>query len=120
MGTTDATLDGSGPGFAGESSSGDFGPDAPPVVDWDRYEIERSLGHGGMGSVYQARDLLLGRPVALKFIRGGDPKLAMRLLREARAQARIDHQGVCKVYEVGEVDQKHYIAMELVRGRPLG
>ena len=90
-----------------------------PVKNWDRYEFLALLGQGGMGSVYRARDKRLGRVVALKFIRGEDASLAMRFLQESRAQARIEHPGVCKVYEVGEVDGKVFIAMQLVEGKTL-
>lgn len=90
-----------------------------PVARWDRYEFQKKLGQGGMGAVYKARDRRLGRDVALKFIRGGDPNLVMRFLQEARAQARIDHPHVCKVYEVGEVEGKAYIAMQFVDGQSL-
>ncbi|MCY1023798.1 protein kinase domain-containing protein [Pyxidicoccus sp. MSG2] len=88
-----------------------------PVSHWERYEFIEPLGRGGMGEVYKARDLRLGRVVALKFIRGAHPDRVMRLLREARAQARIDHPNICKVYEVGEVGAKAYIAMQLVGGQ---
>ena len=91
-----------------------------PVRGWDRYEFIARIGAGGMGTVYYARDPRLGRDVALKFIRGADPRLTLRLVREARAQARIDHPNVCKVYEAGEIAGKAYIAMELIDGRPLG
>jgi serine/threonine-protein kinase len=87
---------------------------------WDRYEIGERLGEGGMGVVYKARDRRLDRVVAIKFIRGDNPTLAMRLVREARAQARIDHPGVCRVYEVGEVGGRAYIALQFVAGEPLG
>ena len=90
--------------------------EAFPVAPWERYEFLALLGRGGMGEVYKARDRRLGRVVALKFIRGADPELAMRFLQEARTQARIDHPNVCKVYEVGEVQGKAYIAMQLVGG----
>jgi tetratricopeptide (TPR) repeat protein/tRNA A-37 threonylcarbamoyl transferase component Bud32 len=90
-----------------------------PVARWDRYEFQKKLGQGGMGAVYKARDRRLGRDVALKFIRGGDPNMVMRFLQEARAQARIDHPNVCKVYEVGEVEGKAYIAMQYVDGQSL-
>lgn len=90
-----------------------------PVASWDRYEFLSLLGQGGMGAVYKARDRRLHRLVALKFIRGGDERMTLRLLQEARAQARIDHRGVCKVLEVGEVEGKAYIAMQLVDGRSL-
>ncbi|MCU0687646.1 MAG: serine/threonine protein kinase, partial [Polyangiaceae bacterium] len=89
------------------------------VSQWDRYEVGSLLGRGGMGEVYEARDRRLGRAVALKFIRGADPDRVMRFLQEARAQARIDHPSVCKVYEVGEIGGKAYIAMQLVRGQRL-
>jgi predicted Ser/Thr protein kinase len=90
-----------------------------PVAGWDRYEFVGPLGRGGMGEVYEARDRRLGRPAALKFIRGADPDRTMRLLQEARTQARLDHPNVCKIYEVGEASGKAYIAMELVRGQRL-
>jgi serine/threonine protein kinase len=94
--------------------------DGFPVRGWDRYEFIARIGAGGMGTVYYARDPRLGRDVALKFIRGNDLRLTLRLVREARAQARIDHPNVCKVYEAGEIAGKAYIAMELIDGRPLG
>jgi serine/threonine-protein kinase len=72
-----------------------------------------------MGVAYQARDRQLGRTVALKFLRAATPERVLRLLTEARAQARIDHPGVCKVYEAGEVEGHPYIAMQLVPGRQL-
>ena len=72
-----------------------------------------------MGEVYRAWDPELERHVALKYLRHDDPVLSERLLREARAQARVDHPSVCKVYEVGEEDGAPFIAMEYVDGRPL-
>ena len=92
----------------------------PPVAKWDRYELHDLLGKGGMGAVYKARDRRLDRTVAIKFILGADPNLTMRFLREARAQARIDHPNVCRVYEVGEVEGRAYIAIQFVDGEPLG
>ena len=90
-----------------------------PVEHWERYELLALLGRGGMGEVYEARDRRLGRSVALKFIRGADPDRVMRLLQEARAQARIHHPGICEVYEVGEVAGRAYIAMQRVGGERL-
>jgi eukaryotic-like serine/threonine-protein kinase len=90
-----------------------------PVTRWDRYELLELLGKGGMGSVYKARDHRLGRTVAIKFILGADPNLTMRFVREARAQARIDHPSVCRVYEVGEVQGRAYIALQFIDGEPL-
>src|SRR5262245_61102426 len=116
---TDETLEPSRrPGTEAETlpTAGPPSLDAFPVPHWERYEPLGFLGRGGMGSVYRARDRRLGRVVALKFIRGVDPDATMRFVQEARAQARIDHPNVCKVFEVGEVDGKAYIAMQLVAG----
>ena len=90
-----------------------------PVPSWERYEFIRTLGQGAMGTVYLAHDRKLDRVVALKFIRGGDPRLFDRLQQEARVQARLDHPGICKVYEVGQVQGLPYIAMQFVQGRAL-
>ncbi len=86
---------------------------------WDRYEILGLLGKGGMGSVFEARDKRINRHVALKFIHTVDPYMTSRFLQEARAQARIDHPNVCKVLEVGEVEGRVYIAMQLIAGEQL-
>ncbi len=90
-----------------------------PVENWSRYEFLQLLGQGGMGAVYKARDKRLGRLVALKFIRGGDDRLTQRFMQEARAQSRLEHDGICRVLEVGEVEGKSYIAMQLINGPPL-
>lgn len=90
-----------------------------PVVDWDKYEFLSILGRGGMGAVYKARDRRLNRLVALKFILGDDPALVQRFLQEAHAQARLDHPNLCRVYEVGQVEGKPYIAMQFISGQPL-
>jgi serine/threonine-protein kinase len=94
--------------------------DGPPIASWDRYELFELLGKGGMGAVYRARDRRLDRIVAIKLILGADPNHTMRLVQEARAQARIDHPNVCRVYEVGEVDGRAYIALQFIAGEPLG
>src|SRR5205085_6364854 len=86
---------------------------------WDRYEFIDLIGEGGMGRVYKARDLRLHRYVALKFIRWDEPELIKRFLQEAQAQARIEHEHICKVYEVGEVEGQPYIAMQYVQGSSL-
>ncbi len=91
-----------------------------PVPGWDRYAGVRFLGQGGMGQVFLADDLRLRRKVALKFVKGDDMELVSRLLSEARAQARVEHERVCKVHEVGEVQGKPYIAMQFVDGLTLG
>ncbi len=87
------------------------------------YEIVGPLGAGGMGTVYRARDSRLGREVALKLLPeelSQDAARRQRFLREARAASAINHPNVCVIHEVGETsDQRLYIAMELVQGRPL-
>jgi eukaryotic-like serine/threonine-protein kinase len=103
-------------------ATADFGPpefNDPPVSNWDRYEITNLLGTGGMAQVFKAFDPQLKRFVALKFIRGEDASLRERLLKEARAQAQLDHPHICKIYEVGEVQNRHFIAMQFIDGYTL-
>jgi serine/threonine protein kinase len=89
----------------------------PP--DWGKYKILSLLGEGGMAKVYKAFDPTLKRYVALKFIRSEDESHKKRLLLEARSQAQIEHDHVCKIYEVGEVEGKPFIAMQLIQGETL-
>ena len=84
-----------------------------------RYEIVRRIGEGGMGTVYEAFDPLLKRPVALKFLIKDNPTLVQRLLMEGRSQAQIDHPNVCRVYEVGEFEGRYFIAMQYLPGQTL-
>ncbi|MBM7112426.1 serine/threonine-protein kinase [Archangium primigenium] len=91
-----------------------------PLPGWERYQPVRFLGQGGMGQVFLAYDPRLRRNVALKFVRDGDPQLAQRFLSEARAQARVRHERVCELYEVGEIHGRAFIAMRYVEGRHLG
>ncbi|MBP1767955.1 MAG: serine/threonine protein kinase with repeat [Candidatus Aminicenantes bacterium] len=86
------------------------------------YEIIRLLGEGGMGKVFLARDLILDRKVALKFLPEEvekDPHTRERFIFEAKAAAALDHPFICKVYETGEGAGKDYIAMEYVEGHTL-
>lgn len=97
------------------------GPLRPPPQSWDRYRILSFVGSGGMGSVYKAQDLRLNRTVALKFLRADrldatDPHQRRRFETEARAQARIEHPHICKIYEVGVVEDQPYIAMQFIDG----
>ncbi|KPL05788.1 hypothetical protein AMJ71_10985 [candidate division TA06 bacterium SM1_40] len=86
------------------------------------YKITEELGHGGMAAVYQATDLRTRRSVALKVLLphlSSDDVVRRRFLREAKAAMQLDHPGIVKVYEVGEENDRLFIAMELVEGRTL-
>jgi serine/threonine protein kinase/tetratricopeptide (TPR) repeat protein len=86
-----------------------------------KYEIIDSLGSGGMGDVYRARDPRLEREVAIKVIRTAatSAEAHARLWREARAAASVSHPGVCQIYDVGESDDQLFLVMELLTGEPL-
>lgn len=88
----------------------------------NRYEILETLGQGGMGVVYRARDPVLEREVAMKLIRPGkvSETARERFLREARAVARLDSPNVVKIFDIGAHDEGLFIVMELVKGRTLG
>lgn len=105
----------------GDTQAGAMVPSPIAVTSWERYEILESLGVGGMGVVYKARDPRLKRFIAIKFMRGHrlPPPVIERFYREARAQARVEHDNVCKIYEVGEVHGLPYIAMQFITGESL-
>jgi serine/threonine protein kinase len=87
-----------------------------------RYEILDRLGAGGMGEVYRARDLEVGREVAIKVPRGEtfrDLQPGRRFEREARVAAALDHPNTVAIHDVAEEDGIRYIAMELVAGKTL-
>jgi serine/threonine protein kinase len=98
-----------------------------PGDTFDRYRIEEKLGEGGMGLVFCAYDTMLRRRIALKILRpevarsedGTLTEAAHRLMREGRAAASINHPNAIGIFDVGEIQGTPYIAMELVRGRPL-
>jgi len=84
------------------------------------YEITGTLGEGGMGIVYAARDRRLNRSVAIKMIRGrSEPEAAERLRREARAAATVNHPNICQLYDFGEEEGDLFIAMEYLEGESL-
>jgi len=84
-----------------------------------RYEGLTLVGEGGMGIVYRGHDPRLGRAVAIKLIKGDDPARWRRFIQEARAQARVQHDNVCRVYEAGQADGEPYVVMQLIDGEPL-
>jgi serine/threonine protein kinase len=92
------------------------------TVAGGRYRIERMLGHGGMASVYLARDSELDRPVALKILAEhltGDEQFRRRFIREARLAARLSHVNVVQIYDTGEEGDRPFIVMEFVPGTTL-
>jgi serine/threonine-protein kinase len=93
-----------------------------PSVPGERYQILELVGQGGMGAVYRARDLELGREVALKVLRPetSSEALAGRLWREARILASLEHPGIIPVHDVGTLaDGRVFYVMKLVRGTRL-
>ena len=84
------------------------------------YRIIEPLGEGGMGAVYVAEDITLGRRVAIKFLSSTAPEYRARFLREARAVSQLIHPNIATVFDYGETPEgKPYIVMELIQGRAL-
>jgi serine/threonine-protein kinase len=96
--------------------------DIPPPLLGDGLELVDEIGRGGMGTVWKARHLRLGRMVAVKFLApelATQPDFERRLEREARALALLGHPGIVGVHDFGREDGVGYIVMEYVEGRPL-
>src|SRR5437870_8231857 len=86
------------------------------------YEITTHLGSGGMGDVYQATDTKLRRSVAIKFLPEAfshDTERVLRFQREARVLASLNHSNIAGIYGVEEIENRHFLVMELVSGETL-
>ena len=94
----------------------------PPLSQVGDYRILRTIGRGGMGVVYEAEQISLGRRVALKVLprqRAGDRMVLERFRREARAAARLHHTNIVPVYEVGQDGEVRFYAMQFIQGQGL-
>ncbi|MEZ5402057.1 MAG: serine/threonine-protein kinase [Bryobacteraceae bacterium] len=97
-------------------------PLPPGAMIAQRYRIVSRLGRGGMGEVYRADDLLLGQPVALKFLPdewAGDPQTVERFRNEVRTARLVSHPNVCRVHDLGEAGGHLFLTMEFVDGEDL-
>jgi hypothetical protein len=95
----------------------------PGTLLASRYRIISRLGKGGMGEVFRADDIMLGQPVALKFLyesATGNLSLLTRFYDEVRIARQITHANVCRVYDIGEVEGQPYLSMEYIDGEDLG
>ncbi len=93
-------------------------PDGPDPEQIDRYRILGLLGKGAMGRVYRAVDEQ-GHEVAIKLLRSNAPGQVRRFQREAQVLARIEHEQVCRIYEIAEDNGRPFIAMQLINGESL-
>ncbi|HEX5061653.1 MAG TPA: protein kinase [Kofleriaceae bacterium] len=107
------------PGSGGSTGIHAASAQPHPGVRINQYEMIKMIGEGGMGTVYLARDLRLGRRVAIKFLQSNQQELTQRFLVEARATARCQHENIVVIYEVGEHVGAPYMVLEYLNGKPL-
>ena len=104
------------------TNPGSARPTDPGVVLGGRYRLVGRIASGGMGTVWEARDETLERPMAVKVLNEGladDPRFAERFRREARSAAGLSHPNIAGVFDYGEDDGRPYIVMELIDGEDL-
>ena len=109
-------------GRLASSDSIEAGGFTPGAILAERYRVIGLIGRGGMGEVYRADDLKLGQPVALKFLPerlSSDKGLLDRFFAEVRTARQVSHPNVCRVYDIGEADGRHFLSMEYVDGEDL-
>lgn len=107
---------------AGETLPGGAHAGDPTIRQVGRYEIRERLGRGGMATVFKAHDPQIGRDVAIKFLHASlceDDEYRSRFLREARAAGGLSHPNIVTVHDVGEIEGRPYMAMELLAGDSL-
>ena len=108
--------------FENDAARASVGETANLPSQFGRYTIRRKLGQGAMGVVYLAKDVELGRLVALKlplFGRSSEAAIVERFQREIRAAAAVQHPNLCPIYDVGQIDGSLFMTMAFIEGRPL-
>jgi serine/threonine protein kinase/HAMP domain-containing protein len=123
QGSTMSTTSTGAPGRVfGETLPGSTVTSEVTVRQVGRYEIQGPIGRGGMASVFRAHDPGIGRDVAIKFLHASfcaDEEYRARFLQEARAAGGLSHPNIVVVHDVGEIEGRPYMAMELLEGEPL-
>lgn len=100
----------------------EVGSEVLPAREVGRYQILEKLGEGAMATVYKAFDPTINRSLVIKFLHGNlceNPEYRRRFLREAKAAGALSHPNIVTIYDVGEIENRPYIAMELLGGTPL-
>src|SRR5262245_58279676 len=95
------------------------GPFRPGYVFASRYRVVNRIGRGDRGEVWRADDLVLQTPVALKVVASASRRMRDRILNEVRLARQVTHPAVCRVFDVGEAEDRVFYSMELVQGKDL-